>query len=146
MGKRLIDGVVVTPQRKIANPKGDVLHALKRSAPEFAGFAEAYFSSVHPGAIKGWKRHRRVTLNILVPIGCVQFVIHDDRSESPTQGAFFDVLLSPDHYARLTVAPGLWMAFRGVGPGMNLLLNIIDEEHDPAESDDAELSAFPFGW
>lgn len=142
----MIEGVLITPQRRISNPKGDVMHVLKRSGPGFAGFAEAYFSTVLPGVTKGWRRHRRVTLNIVVPVGSIRFVIHDDRDRSATHGAFFNAVLSSDNYARLTVAPGLWTAFRGLGSGPNLLLNIIDEEHDPAESDKVELSVFPFDW
>ncbi len=146
MGGSVIDGVLVTPQRRISNPKGEVMHALKRSGPGFIGFAEAYFSTVLPGVTKGWKRHRRVTLNIVVPVGSIRFVIHDDRAESPTRGRFLEVALGPHNYARLTVPPRLWTAFRGVGAGTNLLLNIIDEEHDSAEADDVDLSTFGFPW
>ena len=139
MGGALIDGVIVTPLKRIANPKGDILHALKRSAPGFAGFGEAYFSSVQQGAVKGWKRHRRITLNVVVPVGTIRFVIGDGER-------FCEVTLGADQYARLTVRPGLWMAFQGRGPGTSLLLNVIDEEHDAAEAEDAELRAFPFEW
>lgn len=142
----MIEGVLITPLRQIAHPKGDILHALKRSSPGFKGFAEAYFSTVHEGVRKGWKRHRRVTLNIVVPVGRIRFVIHDDRVGSPTQGRYEDVILSPEHYGRLTVAPGLWTAFEGLAPGTNLLLNIIDEEHDPSEAEDVDLATHPYAW
>ncbi len=136
----------MTPLRRIAHPRGDVLHALKRSAPGFVGFGEAYFSTMLAGEIKGWKRHRRVTLNLVVPVGKIRFVIHDDRATSPTCGRFDDVTLSPDNYARLTVAPGLWLAFAGAHAERSLLLNVIEEEHDPAEADNRELAAFAFPW
>jgi dTDP-4-dehydrorhamnose 3,5-epimerase len=140
----MIDGVLITPLRRIANPKGDVLHAIKRSAPGFRAFGEAYFSQVLPGDTKGWKRHRRMTLNLVVPVGAIQFGIVDDRAGSATRGQFFSVTLGDPQYARLTVPPGLWMAFRGVATTHSLLLNVADEEHDPAEADNAELNAFPF--
>lgn len=146
MGEPLIAGVLVTPLRRIANPKGEVLHALKRSAPGYAGFGEAYFSLVRQDSVKGWKRHRTATLNIVVPVGAVRFVIHDDRRGSATCGRFFEVVLGGEHYARLTVPPGLWMAFQGRSAGMNLLLDIIDEEHDPDEAESVELPAIPFTW
>jgi dTDP-4-dehydrorhamnose 3,5-epimerase len=142
----MIDGVIVTPQKRIANPKGDVLHAMKRSAPGFVGFGEAYLSTAVAGVVKGWKRHHRVTLNLVVPIGRVRFVVHDDRVGSPTRGEFLDITLGGADHARLTVPPGLWVAFTGAGPGQNLLLNIIDEEHDPAEADNVELDAIGFRW
>jgi dTDP-4-dehydrorhamnose 3,5-epimerase len=137
---------MLTPLRRIANPKGDVLHVLKYSAPGFAGFGEAYFSTILPGEIKGWKRHRRVTLNLVVPVGSIRFVIHDDRTASPTRGRFGDMTLGPDNYARLTVSPGLWVAFAGRDTRESLLLNISDQEHDPAEAENADLQTFKFSW
>lgn len=144
MDQSLIDGVLVTPQRRILHPNGDILHALKASGAGYAGFGEAYFSTVHAGAIKGWKRHRRVTLNLVVPVGEIRFVIHDDRAGSPTQGKFSDLVLGAENHARLTVPPGVWMAFQGEGEDLNLLLNIIDEEHDPAEADNVPIETFSY--
>jgi dTDP-4-dehydrorhamnose 3,5-epimerase len=142
----MMEGVLLTPLKRIAHPKGDVLHALKRSAPGYAGFGEAYFSIVLPGEVKGWKRHRRVTLNLVVPVGCIRFVLHDDRPASASRGAFEEVTLGPEHYGRLTVSPGLWVAFASQHDEVSLLLNVADEEHDPAEADNLELGAFSYTW
>lgn len=146
MESKLIDGVLVTPQKRIINPKGDILHAMKRSGAGYVGFGEAYFSTVHGGVIKGWKRHRRATLNLVVPVGVVRFVIYDDRHDSATAGRFFDITLGEKNHARLTVSPGLWVAFKGMSEGWSMLLNISDEEHDPAEADNIDLDAIPFIW
>jgi len=142
----MIEGVLVTALRRIEHPKGDLLHALKRSAPGYAGFGEAYFSSVLANEVKGWKRHRRVTLNLVVPVGKIRFTLHDRRAGSATEGGCDALTLGSEHYARLTVPPGIWVAFAGVSPGPNLLLNVADEEHDPQEADNAALAAFEFRW
>ena len=139
-----MEGVRLTHQRIIPTPGGEVRHALKASGGGFAGFGEAYFSSVDHGAVKGWKRHDRMTLNIVVAWGEVRFVVHDESS-----GARVAVHLTPDRaesYARLTVSPGLWMAFGGVGAGSNLLLNLASIEHDPAEADNRSVDAFAWSW
>ena len=138
-----MDGVVFTPLRRIPTPGGDVRHGLKAGDATFAGFGEAYFSSVEAGAVKGWKRHTRMTLNLIVPVGEVRFLVCSDAGE---RRAF---QLSPDRpesYGRLTVRPGLWMAFGGVGPGLNLLLNVASIEHDPAEAEGRPLDALPWSW
>jgi dTDP-4-dehydrorhamnose 3,5-epimerase len=140
----MIEGLLLTPLQVVSNPKGDIYHALKASAPGYQGFAEAYFSTIMPGLIKGWKRHNRNTLNLVVPVGEIRFIVYDDRSGSTTCGQFADVYLGLfNDYTRLTVPPGLWMAFQGVGK-FNLLLNIIDHEHDPAEADNKDLSAIAY--
>lgn len=146
MGKALIDGVLLTPQKRIPNPKGDILHALKQTGQGYVGFGEAYFSIVHHNVIKGWKRHHRVTLNLVVPVGTIRFVLHDDRDDSYSHGKFNDFTLGEDNYARLTVPAGVWVAFMGVGDGLNLLLNIANEEHDPTEADNIDLHDLSFAW
>jgi dTDP-4-dehydrorhamnose 3,5-epimerase len=139
-----IEDVLFTPLRVIPTAGGDVRHALKASAPGFTGFGEAYFSTVQTGTVKGWKKHTRMTLNLVVPRGEIRFVIQDETAER--QWVYH---LTPDRsgcYGRLTIRPGLWVAFGGVGEGLNLLLNIADIEHDPAEAQSCDLQSRTWSW
>ena len=141
----MIEGVRLFPLRIINVPKGNILHALKSTDEGYAGFGEAYFSSVEPGAVKGWKRHNRVPLNIVVPHGAIRFIIYDDRPDSPSYGLFEDIVLSPEtNYQRLLIAPGLWMAFMGVAEETSLLLDIIPSPHNPSEADRRDLEDIPY--
>lgn len=146
MGPAVIADVLVTPLKRIPGVAGGVMHALKASSPGYAGFAEAYFSEILEGATKSWRRHRRMTLNLVVPRGAVRFVVHDDREGSASRGAFGEFLLGDENYARLTVPPGLWLAFRGMGSGTSLILDIANGEHDPDEAEAKDLSAIPYQW
>lgn len=143
---KLIDGVVLTSLKKIQHPLGDVFHAIKASENTFEKFGEAYFSTVNHHAIKGWKKHTEMVLNLVVPAGEIRFVIYDDREGSLTKEQFFDVTLSQDNYQRLTVAPGLWLAFQGVGSNLNLLLNIASLEHNPTEAISITLDKISYDW
>jgi dTDP-4-dehydrorhamnose 3,5-epimerase len=138
----MIFGVLLTPLKRIEGAAGDVLHGLKASAPGYAGFGEAYFSEIHEGAVKSWRRHSRVTVNLIVPVGQVRFAVHDEAQQQ-TEGY---ELGARRNYARLTIAPGIWFAFKGAGPGSSLILSIIDREHDPAESESRELATIPYSW
>ncbi len=132
---RLIQGVNITPLKIIPAPNGNILHALKSTEDSCKGFGEAYFSTVHHGKIKGWKSHTRMTLNLVVPVGGIRFVVYDDREGSDTFNAFNQFDLGPElHYARLTVPPLVWMAFQGLTETTNMLLNMADLEHDPTEA------------
>ena len=42
----IIKEVVLTPLKIIENPAGNILHAMKASDQGYAGFGEAYFSTV----------------------------------------------------------------------------------------------------
>ncbi len=136
--------MTLTPLRQIETPGGSVYHGLRRTDPGFAGFGEAYFSCVDKGAVKGWKRHRRMVMNLIVPIGRVRFVVHDEAVEASSAYESFDLSAEPVGYARLTVEPGLWMAFTGLGEGVNIILNLASVPHDPDEADkrDVDLSAW----
>ncbi|ADR35065.1 hypothetical protein Sulku_2405 [Sulfuricurvum kujiense DSM 16994] len=140
-----MDGVILTPLKRIPHPKGDVYHALKQSDNGFHAFGEAYFSTVRQNCIKGWKKHTKMTLNLIVPVGSIEFVLFDDRADSSTKGKFFATVLGPSAYQRLSVPPNVWMAFLGLEE-FNLLLNVADLEHDPAEALTLELDAIAYEW
>ena len=146
MDKINIEGVRLTSLMKVSHPKGDVYHAMKKSDNGYVGFGEAYFSTIKRGEIKGWNKHKRMTLNLVVPVGKVIFIIYDDREKSVTKGKFFKVMLSPFNYQRLTVPPGLWLAFMGKSNGPNLILNIADMEHDPEEIERFNLDQIDYNW
>ena len=137
-----MDGVTLTPLKKITHPKGDIFHAMKASDDGFFGFGEAYFSTVNQGEVKGWKKHERMILNLIVPIGSVRFTIFNSETSE-----FYSVTLSQKNYKRITVSPGLWLAFKGVH-SKNVILNIANIEHDPSgrESESVDLDEISYAW
>ena len=141
-----IEGLILTPLKKIHHPKGDILHCLKKSDAEYSSFGEAYFSTINNGEIKGWNKHKMMTLNLIVPFGEVTFVICDKRESSRSKGKFFKVTLSQENYQRLTVPPGLWLAFKGKSNDINLILNIADMEHNPDEIEKLDLDKISYNF
>ena len=135
-----MDGVILTPLNQIHNPKGDIFHAMKKSDEGFDGFGEAYFSTINLDDIKGWKKHTKMTLNVVVPFGEIEFVLYDEKKRE-----FLNVKLSQKNYQRLTVKAGLWMAFRGLEKS-SMLLNLASIEHDPSEAVALELNEISYEW
>ena len=135
-----MDGVILTPLKQIYHPKGDIFHAMKKSDIGFDGFGEAYFSTINQNDIKGWKKHTKMTLNIIVPVGNIEFVVYDENSKE-----FFSTKLSHNNYQRLTIKAGLWMAFKGLDK-YNMLLNLASIEHDPNEAVNIELNDINYKW
>jgi len=134
-----MDGVTIHPSRVIPHPKGDILHGVKASSDCFEQFGEAYFSTINCGEIKGWKKHTKMVLNFLVPVGEVQFVVYNGTD-------FFKIILSKENYQRLTIAPNLWVAFKGVSSQTNLILNVASIEHNPDEAENVELEDISYDW
>ncbi len=140
----MIEGVIVTHLDVIDTPGGNVMHGMKETSAGYVGFGEAYFSQVDKGAIKAWKRHKKMTLNLIVPVGEIRFVLFDDREVSNTQ--FQEVIISKDNYCRLTVPPMIWMGFQGLSGAGSMLLNIANIEHNPHEVDKRNIEQIEFNW
>lgn len=142
----LIEGLIISQLKIIPGEKGNILHALKKSEANFIEFGEAYFTFVNENIIKGWKKHKQMTLNLVVPIGMVKFVFYDDRKVSKTFNQFFEITLSQKNYKRITVKPGIWMAFKGLGNDNNLVLNIASIEHNPNDTIDCDVEKINYKW
>ena len=146
MDKVSIEGIVLTDLKVINHPQGDIYHAMKKSDKGFEGFGEAYFSTINKNEIKGWKKHLKMTMNIIVPVGEVTFVLFDDRENSNSVNNLFSVTLSPSNYYRLTVPPGIWHAFKGHNRSLNLNLNVANMIHQPDEIIRANIDDIHFEW
>ena len=144
--KPKIDGVLITPIKIIPVLGGDVLHGLKLDDPGFSGFGEAYFSTIDTGVIKAWKRHREMTMNLIVPIGAIRFVICDEYSSNSSKPYCQEVVLSTENYCCLTVPPMVWMGFEGVGHQLNMLLNVANIQHRADETDKLAINKINFDW
>ena len=132
--------IKVTKLSIIKSENGPIMHALKNSDNEFKGFGEIYFSEIFFGKVKGWKRHLRMNMNLIVPEGFVKFVFYDEKFNY-----FEEYDIGTENYFRITVPPGLWFAFKGLGK-RNLVMNIADIEHDPNESEKKNLLDISYSW
>jgi dTDP-4-dehydrorhamnose 3,5-epimerase len=139
-----ISGLIVTPLREIADARGAVLHMVRADAPDFQGFGECYFSEIKPGVVKAWKRHRRQTQNLAVPVGRVRFAFYDTRAGSVSNGVMQVLELGrPDAYVRVRIPPLVWYGFKCVSDSPGLVANCVDLPHDPAESEAIDFNALP---
>lgn len=129
----MIEGVVVTPLRQIFDERGKVMHMLREDSPIFERFGEIYFSCTHPGAIKAWHLHKKMTLNYAVIYGEIKFVLYDDRPESTTVGEVQEIFLSPENYCLVTVPPLIWNGFKGIGQKDAIVANCSTMPHSPDE-------------
>ena len=144
----MIEGVVVTPLRQIADERGKVMHMLKATDPGFEVFGEIYFACIYPGVVKAWHYHERMTLNYAVPVGQIKLVLFDDRDGSSTKGEIQEIFLGEDNYSLVTVPPKVWNGFKGVGANMSVVANCATIPHDPSEIVrlDPRDATIPYDW
>ncbi|XDZ70413.1 dTDP-4-dehydrorhamnose 3,5-epimerase [Alphaproteobacteria bacterium LSUCC0744] len=140
MGAVSVNKILTTPLKRIQVAGGDVLHGIKCSDPGYVDFGEAYFSIVEMSAIKAWKRHLRMTLNFVVPLGTVFFAFMDDEGEVREE------VVGEKNYVRLTIPPGIWFGFQGLCSPYSMLMNIADITHDPTEIERKNLHEIKYNW
>ena len=98
-----IEGVSIIPLARIPDERGTIMHMLRRTDPHFIEFGEIYFSTVYQGVVKGWHRHREMTLNYSCISGRVKLVLYDDREGSATRGELMEIFLGPDNYSLVII-------------------------------------------
>lgn len=130
-----IHELVLHKRKVIRDERGAVLHMLRNDSPSFDGeFGEIYFSKIRQGVTKGWKFHREIHQNFVVPVGEVEFEFYDFRKHSPTQGAEYSVRLSEENYWLISVPNQIWYAFRGLAQEESLIANFTSAPHRVEES------------
>lgn len=142
MDELSLNNILLTPLKRIPTVGGDVLHALKKSDIGYNGFGEVYFSCIDEGAVKAWKCHKKMTMNIIVPVGEARIVFHiEDRG-----GFFRSEIIGEESYSRIYVPPGIWFGFQGIGKNQSLIMNFSDIVHDPNEVLHKPLNYFNYNW
>jgi dTDP-4-dehydrorhamnose 3,5-epimerase len=144
----MIDGVQVIPLRRIPDERGTIFHMLRRTDPHFIEFGEIYFSTVYQGVVKGWHRHREMTLNYACISGRVKLVLYDDREGSSTRGELMEIFLGPDNHSLVIIPPEVWNGFKGMSAEPGIIANCCTHPHDPSRS--SRLDPFdnhiPYDW
>ena len=144
----MIDGVLIKPLKKIADERGTIMHMLRADSPDFEKFGEIYFSTVYPGAIKGWHIHKEMTLNYAAIHGMIKLVLYDDREKSPTKGEVQEIFLGSENYALVKIPPLVWNGFKGMGTETAIVANLASVVHSPGEIDrlDPFSKRIPYDW
>jgi dTDP-4-dehydrorhamnose 3,5-epimerase len=144
----MIDGVKLVPLKRTPDERGTVMQMLKRTDPHFIEFGEIYFSTVYRGVVKGWHRHREMTLAYACISGRIKLVIYDDREGSSTRGQIDEHFIGQDNYSLVMVPPGLWNGFKGMSEPNAIVANCCTHPHDPSRSDrlPPHDNQIPYQW
>jgi len=144
----MIDGVQIVPLRRIPDERGTIYHMLREDDPHFAGFGEIYFTSIYPDVVKGWHKHREMTLNYACIFGRVKLVLYDDRPGSSTAGTLQEVFLGPDDYSLVQIGPEIWSGMKGMSEPFAMVANCCTHAHDPNRTTRLEPfdNDIPYDW
>lgn len=122
------------------NNKGNVLRAFRSKEEKIGKFGEVYLSWINKGAIKGWKLHKKMHMNLVVPIGLVRFVFYKDNK-------FKEIIIGEKKYFRIYVPNKIYFAFQNLSKKKSLVINysnIIHQNID--ETINKNLKKISYQW
>ena len=137
----LINDIKEIDEKIFLNDKGNIYRFLKKTDKYYQNFAEIYFTKIKYNQIKGWKKHSLMKMNLIVPVGNVEFVFYDDDYKE-----FRSIIIGDENYKRLYVPSGIWFAFRGINKSTNLIANFSNILHDDSEVKTQPLENFKYNW
>jgi dTDP-4-dehydrorhamnose 3,5-epimerase len=123
-----MDQINFTELKRMHGDTGSVFHVMQNC---FGKVQEVYVSTVNQGSTKGWKKHLKMTLNLTVIKGEVNFFIKKGRKVTKYS-------VGDSNYGRLTIPPNYWVAFEGVALE-NIIINCADLIHDPEEAENRKF-------
>jgi dTDP-4-dehydrorhamnose 3,5-epimerase len=101
---------------------------------------------IHPGVVKGWHKHREMTLNYACIVGRIKLVVYDPRPDSPTRGHLTEIFLGPDSYSLSMVPPDVWNGFKCMGDRTAIVANCCTHAHDDSLSERMDPFASPIEY
>ena len=141
MGKKILNKIKIQRLKIIKITAGNIMRILKKKNLTKGGFGEAYFSKIKFRSIKAWKYHKKMFLNLIVPVGKVKFVFYSEQDNR-----FRVIEIGEKKYSRITVPPKIWFGFKGIGKSESIILNITNIEHNPKEIIRRKKNQIKFKW
>ena len=141
MGKKILNKIKIQRLEIIKITAGNIMRILKKKNLTKGGFGEAYFSKIKFRSIKAWKYHKKMFLNLTVPVGKVKFVFYSEKDNR-----FRVIEIGEKKYSRITVPPKIWFGFKGIGKSESIILNITNIEHNPKEIIRRKKNQINFKW
>lgn len=143
-----ISDVEVIPLKIIRDHRGAVMHMMKSSSDSKLEIGEIYFSVVNKDVVKGWKRHKIIKQNMVVPEGLIRLIIYDDRDQSKTKGSIQIIDFGLENYVLVKLPPMVWYSFKSIAEGHSIIANCISDPHNPDESETLSLETdkIPYVW
>jgi dTDP-4-dehydrorhamnose 3,5-epimerase len=148
--KTEMNGVLITPLRKLVNERGHLMEVQRHDDVHYPGFGQAYITCTLPDVIKAWYRHQDQVDQIAPVSGMAKTVLYDSRVDSLSYGKILEVFLDEREPVLLRIPPGIWHGHRALGekPAYLLHLNTIPYQFDNVDEErlGSDSSEIPYQW
>ena len=106
--------------------------------------------TVRPGKVKGWVKHLKQDDRMCVIFGAAQFVLYDDRPDSPTYGLLNELYFTEHNRSLFVIPAGVYHAVKNIGYVDAVMLNMPNNTYNHADPDKYRLplqnDVIPYKW
>lgn len=144
--------VTITPLQQFPDERGSNKLIMQSGDPGFGDIQQVYVSTVYPGTVKGWHRHKQKTLNYTCVAGIIRLVITPDldkipiRRVRPSDLVFQEIVMGETNYCRVSIPPGTWNAFMGLGYKEAIVVNCATLPYSEADIERLPWNYFAYDW
>lgn len=139
MGQVKLDKIKIEKYNVVKNINGIILKILNNKQSNLKFYKDAYFSFVKFNKIKGWKKHTRMTMTLVVPVGKVKFVFYDENK-------FRSIIIGDNRFYKIIVPPNIWFAFKGISKSKNVIFNLANVKHNDKEVVRKKNNEIKYNW
>jgi dTDP-4-dehydrorhamnose 3,5-epimerase len=135
-----LKNIKIIKLKSFKNNKGDVFRAYRKNEEKIGKFGEVYFSWIKKNAIKGWKLHKKMHMNLVVPVGSVRFVFYYNKK-------FKVITIGEKKYCRIYVPNNIFFAFQNISNKKSLVVNYSNIIHqEDKETSNLSLEKLSYIW
>ena len=125
-------------KKTIFNIKGNIIKFIKNNDKTYKKFGEVYLTWVKNNYLKGWKYHKKMHMNLTVPVGKIRFMFYEKKTNKK-----ITIDLNENNSGVLYVPPKIWFAFQNIDKKKDSLLinfsNIIHSKKETLNKDFQEI-------
>lgn len=146
----MIEGVRIRRLKPIPDERGYLMEIFRSDWEEFEKFGQVYVAAAYPGAVKAWHYHRLQTDHFICLQGMAKVVLYDGREDSSTYRQIEEFFIGHLNPLLIKIPPLVMHGFKGLGPGMTLIVNVPTELYNYQEPDEYRLppdtDQIPYDW
>jgi len=135
----LIKGVKIKKLQYNCDDRGRLIEIMKCNWPEFQKFGQVYMTTVYPGIIKAWHKHKIQTDNFVCIKGMAKVVLIDTSNEMVNE--FF---IGEHNPQLIQIPPNIYHGFTCVGDKECMIINCCTEAYDSNKPDEYRKSIEEF--
>lgn len=145
MGQQTISGIKFYEGNRFLDERGRVGRIVSE-AEQIIRMSDVYYTTVNPGAVKGWHGYYKKRLLYTCVHGNVRLALNDNRPESPTFGMINTFYIGEHNQTSVYIPPGVLNGFKGISQHPSIVVVVADMPYSEEGIFRIPIHAIDYDW